>query len=144
MTYSFLATSPVAWWGAGLSTLLALVKIWEIWRDRFRVDIGYSFAGLPAIGNKILIRNLGSRTFILAYWELLYCSGKWPFRRFAPLASAEYDAGDRKVEPHTTCTLSFTDAEYFDWGVASLKGRSIYIRVNVAGRRPLVRLVYRP
>jgi hypothetical protein len=34
-----------AWWGAGLSTVLGVAKVWESWRDRFRVEIEGSFAG---------------------------------------------------------------------------------------------------
>jgi hypothetical protein len=64
-------SSLIAWWGAGLSTLLAVVKLFELWRDRFRVDVSYNFTGNESIGNEILIRNLSSRPLILAYWELL-------------------------------------------------------------------------
>jgi hypothetical protein len=144
MTAPASVTSLIAWWGAGLSTLLALIKLWEVWRDRFRVDVSYNFAGLPQIGNKVLIRNLGSRSFILTDWDLLYCSGRWPFRRFTNLAHAAFDDSDRRVEPYSTYTLTFADDNHFDWGVDALKGRSIHIRLGIAGRRAIVRLVYRP
>jgi hypothetical protein len=71
----------IAWWGGVLSTLLALVKLWELWRDRFQVEISFNFTGSQEIGNEILVRNLSSRTFILAHWQLLYGTGRWPARR---------------------------------------------------------------
>jgi hypothetical protein len=135
----------IAWWGAVLSTLLALIKLWEFWRDRFQVEVSHNFTGNPEIGNEILVRNLSGRTFILAYWELLYGAGRWPTRRFSPLTSPEYfDVGDVRVKPHSTYTLTFTDENHFDWGVGALKGRRIFIRLYIAGRRPIVRLVYAP
>lgn len=134
----------LAWWGAGLSTLLALVKSWELWRDRFQIEVGHNLTGSIEIGNEILIRNLSGHTFILVYWELLYCEGHWPRRRFTSFESAEFDAGDRRIEPHSTYALAFAQQNYFDWGQKALRGRRIFIRLYVAGRRPIVRLVYAP
>lgn len=76
------ASSYIAYWGAGLSTLLALVKLWELWRDRFRIDVSYNFSGEPSNGNKIILRNLSNKPIILEYWEVLYCSGRWPRKKF--------------------------------------------------------------
>jgi hypothetical protein len=77
----------IAWWGAGLSTLLAAVKLFELWRDRFRVDVSYNFTGND-IGNDIIIRNLSSRPMILAHWDLLYCCyGRCPKRQYESFAS---------------------------------------------------------
>jgi hypothetical protein len=135
-------SSLIAWWGAGLSTLLAVVKLFELWRDRFRVDVSYNFTGSESIGNEILIRNISSRPLILAHWELLYCSGRWPRRQFESFESAEFDAGDRKLEPYATHTLHFSDANYFSWGHKVLNGRRILIRLDIAGRKPLLKLVY--
>jgi hypothetical protein len=124
--------------------LLALAKLLELWRDRFQIEISFNFTSNPEIGNEILVRNLSSRTFILAHWELLYGAGRWPARRFTPLASRDYDVGDLRVESHSTHTLQFSDADHFDWGVDALKGRRIFIQLHIAGRRPILRLVYDP
>jgi hypothetical protein len=134
----------IAWWGAVLSTLLALAKLWELWRDRFQVEVSGNFTSNPEIGNEVLVRNLSGRTLILTYWELLYGTGHWPARRLSPLESPDYDEGDRSIEPHSTHTLRFCDDNYFDSGVSALNGRRIFIRLHIAGRRPVVRLVYAP
>ncbi|MGF6637280.1 hypothetical protein OKW39_004496 [Paraburkholderia sp. MM6662-R1] len=129
-------------WGAVLSTLLAGIKLWEIWRDRHRIEIGYNFTTDESIGNSISIRNLSGRAFILSYWELLYGTGCWPVRKFTELRSPDFDVRDTRIEPYSTYTLCFCDQDYFGSSPKSLKGRKIYIRMHVAGRRPMVRLVY--
>jgi hypothetical protein len=77
--------------------------------------VSYSFSGLSTIGNKVLIRNIGSRPFILTHWDLLYGSGRWPFRRFGHLASAGFEESDATIEEGDTHTLHFAEQDYFDW-----------------------------
>lgn len=144
MPSSSLGSVFLAWWGAGLSTFLALVKVWEVWDNLFRLDISYNFTSSPEIGNEILIRNLSGKPIILAHWELLHRSGQWPFAKFSTFESAEQDAGYIKIEPHSTCTLTFVEAYHFGWSPRTLSGRSIFIRLWLAGRRPIMRLVFAP
>lgn len=136
------ATSLIAWWGASLSTLLAFVKLWELWRDRFRLEIGYHFVGNEEIGNSILIRNLAARPIILSFWEVLYSAGHWPRRTFEGVAYTDHDSGDLRIEPHSTLELHFAEQNYFSWGHNALKGRKIYIRLHIAGRKPVLKQVY--
>ena len=134
----------IAWWGAGLSTLLALVKFYELWRDRSRVEIGYNFSDDPNIGNEIFVRNLSNRPRILTYWDVLLCSGRWPLRRFESIEGADHDVGDYRLEAHNTVTLRFSESNYFDSGRGALKGRGIFIRLFFAGQRPILRKVNAP
>jgi hypothetical protein len=136
------ASEVLAWWGAGLSSVLGLIKIYEFWRDRTRIDIGAGSTSSEDIGNSIQIRNLSSRPIILSHWELLYVSGRWPRRTYQSFSSAEYDFGDHRLEPHGTHTLHFAEDEYFDAGRTALNGRRIFIRLYFAGRRPILRLAY--
>ena len=132
----------IAWWGAGLSTLLAVVKLWELWRDRFRLDIGCKMTGSPDIGNEIHIRNLSGKPIILSYWELFYRPHSWPLKNDTSIASPGPDACDLKIEPHSSKTFIFREMEHFDWGWKAMKGRRIYMRLYIAGRRPVVKRVY--
>ncbi|MCE1240492.1 MAG: hypothetical protein LWW83_11270 [Azonexaceae bacterium] len=136
------APSLIAWWGAGLSTLLAIVKLWELWRDRFRLEVGYNFAGNAEVGNTILIRNLSGKPIILSFWEVLYVSGYWPRRKFEDIAYPDHDSGDRRIESHSTLELHFAEQDYFSWGHKALKGRKIFIRLHFAGRKPILKKVY--
>lgn len=132
----------IAWWGVGLSTLLAFVKLYELWRDRSRVEVSYNFTGDVNIGNEIYIRNISNHPLILTHWELLYCSGRWPRRSFTPLESADIDARDRRVEPYATHMLHFAEQSHFDWGYKALNGRRIFVLLHIAGRRSLLKHVY--
>ena len=144
MTAAESGSELIAWWGAGLSTLLAIVKLLEFWRDRFRLEVSCNLTGSESIGNEILIRNLSNRPIIITYWELLYCSGRWPQRTFEPLESADFDSSDRRLEPYATDTLRFADANYFSWGQKVLNGRRVFILLHIAGRKPILKLVYAP
>lgn len=132
----------LAWWGAGLSTLLAGLKLWEIWRDRFRIDVGYNFTDSSDIGNEIFIRNLTSAPIILGYWELLRLSGRWPFRTESALATPQEDARDIRIDTHSSLTLTFRDEHHFGWGAQAMKGGRICIRLWIAGKRPVLWKVY--
>jgi hypothetical protein len=136
-------STGLAVWGAVLSTTLAVVKLWELWRDGFRIELGYRFAGLPDIGNTISIHNLSGRPLTLTYWELLDGSGRWPWRRFGPFESAGGDWSSTKIEAHSTCELSFVEERYFNWNGQGHNGHKLYIKLWFAGRRrPVLRLVY--
>lgn len=134
-------TDVIAWWGAGLSTLLALLKLWELWRDRFRIDVGHNFTSAAEIGNDIHIRNLSGNPIILCYWELFYRSYWWPFVRDSVIESPDSDAHDIKIEAHSSRTLNFSGMHHFDTGWKSMKRRRICIRLHIAGRRPIVKKV---
>ena len=115
-----------------------MVKLFELWRDRFRVDISYKFSGSHEIGNQIPIRNLGTRPLILAHWELLTATSQWPFARRREVHCADYDAGDVKLESHATYRLNFVEEDHFEWG----SGHFFWLRLHVAGRRPELIRVY--
>ncbi|MGH1429555.1 MAG: hypothetical protein ACRBB4_00390 [Neptuniibacter sp.] len=125
-----------------MSTLLALVKLFELWRDRFRINVGYGFTGDIHQGNDIHIRNLSGKPIILGYWELFYRPHLWPLRKDSYIASPEADAYDLKIEPHSSKTFNFSGPDHFSWGRESMKGRRIYIRLHIAGRKPVLKRVY--
>lgn len=132
----------IAWWGAGLSTLLAVAKLWELWRDRFRFDVGYNFTSDPETGNEVFARNLSAKPIILSYWELLHDEGNWPFRRLTEFESPGRDVSDTRIESHSSKTFTFAEGNHFGWGHRTLQGKKIYMRLYVAGRRPVLKKVY--
>lgn len=135
----------LAIWGAALSTILAAVKIWEIWRTRRRIEYSYNFAGLAEVGNEIIIRNLSATPIIISYWELVWLKKrrlglrKQEIRRIAP----ESDFSDSHVAAHSSYVLRFAEERYFSWSTLSLKGAAIYLRIQIAGeRRPRLAKIY--
>lgn len=133
-----------AYWGAGLSTVLACVKLWEVWCNRFRISVSYNFTSDPhETGNEIYIRNLAHHPIILSYWEVLLFSGRKPFRRSETLIEPEPDEiRDVKIEAHSTHTLRFMEGNHFEWGAAALGGRKMFIRIHIAGRSPVLKYIF--
>jgi len=134
-------TTILAVWGAFLSTLLAGVKLSEVWQARFRVEVAAILTGSEQIGNTISIRNLAGRPVILVYWEVLRVSGRWPFRKETCLVSPDEYSRDTSIAAHSTLSLSFREADHFPWGPVSLEGDRIFIRLYFAGRRPILRTI---
>jgi hypothetical protein len=133
----------IALWGAGLSTLLAFIKIWEIWSARRRIEVSYGFYDAD-VGNDIIIRNLSDKPIIVTYWELLFCMRegiKWvSYRNENP---AEFTR-DIFIQGHTSKKLNFRGTDYFDWGYKALEGKRLYLILYIAGKRkPVKRLVYK-
>ena len=134
----------IALWGAGLSTLLACVKIWELWSARARVEVSYSFIGIPERGNDIIIRNISDKPFILTYWQLQFFEHKrlrWiPYKTEEPCE----DAHDICIQGHSSKTLNFSGQDYFEWGHKALDGKRIYLKLYIAGKRcPVTHFVYK-
>lgn len=133
-----------ALWGAGLSTLLALIKIWELWSARSRIEVSCGFVSLPEIGNDVIIRNLSEKPIILTYWELLFCERKglkWvPYKNKNP---AE-DTCDICIAAHSSKKLTFSGSDHFEWGHKALGGKRLYFNMYIAGRRrPVKRFIYK-
>ena len=132
----------IAWWGAGLSTLLALIKLWELWQTRFRIEVGRGLTGCVDMGNDIHIRNLSTNPVILCYWELYYRDHLWPFCKDTYITSPEADASDIRIEQHSSKTFNFSGRDHFSWNRKAMKRRQIYIRLHFAGRWSITRKVY--
>ncbi|MBR8028556.1 hypothetical protein KDX27_31445 [Burkholderia cenocepacia] len=134
----------LAGWGAVLSTTLAAIKVGELWRDRHRIEISYSFCTDELLGNTITIRNLSGRPLILSYWELQLRHGRWPHARYSTFLSPEFDVlSDCRIEPYSSYPLVFAEADHFNFDRATLRGGPLYILLHFAGRRP-TRLVAYP
>jgi len=132
-------TTLLAVWGAFLSTVLAVVKLREVWQARFRVEVKASLTASEEAGNTVSIRNLAGKPLILGYWEVLRISGRWPFRKEECLVSPDEYACDCSIAAHSALPLYFTEQDHFDWGPGSLQGDRLFIRLHFAGRRPILR-----
>jgi len=133
----------LAVWGAVLSTLLALVKFWEIWTSRSRIEISHNFTGSQDIGNQVIIRNLGGTPLLITYWELLWRHRRWLRWKQSRAISADEYFEDLPLGGYTSITLSFRDQDYFDWGMSAIGNDGIYLRLHIAGKkRPILRNVY--
>ncbi|WP_417427045.1 hypothetical protein [Hoeflea sp.] len=135
------ATIP-AWLGFILSMSLAIIKVWELWQGRFKVDVSGSFTSAYDIGNTIYIRNLSPYAVILTHWEIYYARRFWPFSQREVAADRDFDAGDTTIEKASSYSLTFANEEYFSTSHKRLNGRSLYVKLHFAGRKPVRRRIY--
>jgi hypothetical protein len=136
-------TDLVAIWGAALSTLLACVKLWEMWIKRSRIEVSYNFTGNEDVGNEIILRNLSATPLLITWWELMWQHRRWLRWKDSKRISPDEFFNDLVLKAHSSSRLSFQGPTYFDWSHGSLGRNSIYIRLHIAGRsRPAVFKVY--
>lgn len=136
-------STPVAVWGAALSTLLAVIKICEILKARIRVEVDYNFTSNENIGNEVIIRNLGATPIIATYWEIVWRKRKLFRWEQSFVIDPEQNTEDMKIGAHSSVTLSFREEQHFSTSPAVLAGRKIYLRMYLAGRtRPMEKKLY--
>lgn len=129
--------TALAWWGAILFTALVAVSIWEFSRGRFRVNVEACFAGSPHIGNEVYIRNLSPNPILLRRWKMLRRG-----EEDAIIASMECGNEGYSISPSAVHTLKFRGEHHFLTSHKSLEGYSVYIVLDFAGRKPLLRKLY--
>ena len=133
----------IAIWGAGLSSLLAVVKLWEMWKSRSRIEVSHNFTGNAEVGNDVIIRNLSSTPIILTYFEVLRIKRNW-FKKKEYILYSPYEASsDRVLKGYSSHTFNFSHQDYFDWGIDAMKKGKIYASMHFAGKaKPVVVKVY--
>lgn len=132
----------MAVWGGLLSTCLAGIKVFEWWRDRDRLDISFGSSTSVEHGNQIQIRNLSNRPIIIKHWELFFAFDPKGKKGFEIVESADYDDGDLTIAAHTSKQWNFCEERYFSTSDKHLRGRSIYLRLCIAGRKDLTTKLY--
>jgi len=142
-TFSKMALNDwLAVWGAFVSTVLAAIKIAEWWRDRNRLEIDFFCTTSESEGNTVIIRNLYSKPIIITYWEIFLAKKSSRDSEQVSIESADFDAGDQVVAAHASVQWNFSEARFFGTSDKFLKGRGIYLRLCIAGRKPIVRKLY--
>ncbi|WP_449302244.1 hypothetical protein [Pseudoxanthomonas mexicana] len=132
----------VAIWGATLSTVLGVLKVAEYWRDRFRLEIDYDFTNDPSEGNKITLRNLTARPITIPYRELLMRKRWHFFRRREEIPFTDEPPCDVTIPAHSSHTFEFREMAHFSLKSKMLSGKTIYLKLWIAGRKPVTLPVY--
>jgi uncharacterized membrane protein len=132
----------IAVYGAVLSTILAILKVHELYLHRFRLIVEYSFTGSAEVGNEIAIYNPSKNPVTINSFELQFFDKKafwWVKSRTDSYPSAEGFC-NIKIEPQSRYDMSFTESEHFDWGK-----QKICILFRIAGRnKPVSEVIYTP
>lgn len=125
-------------WGAVLSTALAGVKVWEIWRDRVFLTTSYGFSSSPDYGDtSVTVENPTGTPVLVTYWELVWADRQFGITRFER-GQAYPDEG------YCNITIGAHDRHRFPFGgedwfrpVDKIEGHPVklYLRLFVAGRK---------
>jgi hypothetical protein len=136
------ASIVLASWGAFLSTGLAIIKVWELWRDRVRLTTSYSFTTDSEGGNEIIIENPTKTPVMISYWELLWLKRNW--------LKAQVTDGKFPDEGYCEITLGGHSRhkliiQHLVWGREAITKGKLYLRLHIVGRRkPVLLKVYDP
>jgi hypothetical protein len=96
----------LALWGAILSTILGLVKLYELWASRRIIEITCYFDGRPEVGNDVIIRNISDKQLIVTYWQLSFCKRKNLHWEEYNTEEPNEDAADIIIPPHSSRKLN--------------------------------------
>ena len=133
-------TELAAVWGAGLSTLLAAIKVLEVWarRVRIRVDARFNSWGAGS-EHTIYVRNLGGEAITLEYWAVWGVVGPWWLWRLRPSTvltdAVEVGFESGRIAERDSLKLSFQDADYFNADWKREEGGRIYLRLCIAEKK---------
>lgn len=137
----------VAMWGAGLSTLIGAVQLYDRFIRRPVPHISYCFRTLAEEGNEIILANGSDRPLMVDHWTLFWAVPKGIFGLNPTSVVVSYPdddglGGQMILAPHTFKNLSFVDEHHFGWQRINYRER-LYLRLNIVGRKADVEfLVY--
>ncbi len=123
-------------WGAILSTILTILKFFEYWNNRFRININTIFRSEANCGHDISISNLSSKPILLEYMELFTLKGKWFFKKEHNIWSPEDLIINERIEPSNTKLYNFRQGDYFQWN-----NKTIYIKLYFIGKKPIIQKI---
>ncbi len=118
-------------WGAGLSTLLAVIKIQE---SRIRMSSSYFFYGTDSIEDVIVLYNRSSIPIIITHWELLLLKRRRCIF-FDAIDSRTPDEffSDITILPHGRHEMVFGEQDSFPWG-KEIGDAVWYLKLHIVGR----------
>lgn len=122
-------TPTTAEYAAILSTFLFIIKIYEMIRDRFRIDAYLSIDG-PESDKSLVITNLSSKAIHQKSFQIYWASSKWFKQRdFIPV---DHDVWAKtQIGAYTTKELEFSEQKNF--GI--INGKHLYLKLNIAGQK---------
>lgn len=122
-------------WGAGLSTILAALAIWDRYKSRSRISVGAGFGHPDYGGNEIHVQNISQAPLMLEYWELELRRKK--LSGYEVMGGRYPDGGYAHVTiaPYGRHTLVFEEEEWFEWGAQHPERCRWILKLHIVGRR---------
>ena len=120
-------------WGAGLSTVLAVVHLFSVYRSRTRLSTSYYFDNLEGSADKIIIYNIGKVDIIINDYKLFFAGNRYFGKKdyldpYSPedLITIHIKANDKSV-------LTFAEPDRIN--LRKQGNRSFYIELSLVGKR---------
>lgn len=137
------ATEMLTYWGAGISTLLAVIKIWEVfWRDRLKIDHSYWFTGLESEADTITLYNLSPFPIQVMSWSLELRPKLFRYWLRSQELSPNYDiVSGFKIDGHSVKELEFGEEFKINFGSKVSKNYDLILNLKIAGRTNPKRIV---
>jgi hypothetical protein len=134
-------------WATALSTGLAGVKAFELFRDRARLTVSYGFTAEAAYGpNTLTLENPSKTPIMLTYWELYWLEPR-PIFKTTIVGGRTPNAGycNITIAAQSRHTLEFADKEWFPIPQVNLAHScKLVLFLHVVGRRRPLRLTVWP
>ena len=131
----------IAIYGAALSTILALIKFWELWRDRLKISVAIGWNNLGPDITEVQITNSYKNPITIVWLELY-----WATHRRSTSKSKNIDLGMEtgcRIELPAFSTKSLKFSEQYAFDPQTGKG-NLYAKFSVAGRNsPIIVLAYK-
>jgi hypothetical protein len=126
-------------WGAGISTILGAVKLWEsFWKDRIRLATTYSFTGQEGASDKITIVNLSAVPVQVSHWTLAWKPNLF-HRKLSVIDVTPVEGTPMfTIPPRNSHTLNFEEQSKFDWGYRSAHHRQLFLTLHIFGQKSKV------
>jgi hypothetical protein len=124
-------------WGACVPTILAVVKLWEIfWKDRIRLATTYSFTGEEGASDTITVVNLSGAPVQVSGWMLAWKPNFFSRWNTSTIEVTHDEEGTMFTIPAKDCyTLEFQESDKFDWSYRNALHRQLYLTLRIFGRR---------
>jgi hypothetical protein len=116
--------------------VLGLIKVWEIYQDRNRLEITRWWVGLGEEGWTIFLYNLGEKPVSIYYFEFFWSKHRfWSERQFMEHFSPGAEGFDLTIEPGKKKSIQFAEEKNFSRKNSNIPNAHLYIRLTLVGRR---------
>lgn len=135
--------NAVAWWGAGLSSVLGAISIFDRYFKKPIPVTSYMFSTSHEHGNQISLINGTSVPVMVQHWEIFWGrpDGIHLLRGEAVVERDYDDLAVLVLQPYSSSDWSFTDQHHFGW---KMDGKlQLYVELQVVGRaKPVIVHIY--
>lgn len=122
----------IAIWGGVISTVLAIIQIWEFWKDRFKINISFGINCPDYKQNQIIITNLSKRPITIQSFDLYWLKNLDGVTSTKNLETGFEQDCCITIPPHHPRRFTFKEEYYFS--VHPNRG-NLYLSLSITGRR---------